>query len=302
MNNFENQGLLPVRTLPGHFIDWFLNMSEGFYEEFENEVNYGDLKEKIIYKISRTQIDNVAELTPERRITLYENYNQYLWCICYALVTAYTEGFEKPTISGTYSGKIHDSDLIKEAYSVLSNGLRLRRHFTTDDFFRLPNPETRSTEYYVLKANGLYTAGMTFILFHEFAHQYYGHISHFSEGDQSKNEEMDADNYAIDQLSQSFSTERGKTLKGGIIAGIISLMLLNSKLGGGETHPDLDHRLGSALAKLELEENDSIWGLATLGVKFWATHFDKTLDSKESFETTKEMFYYYYHQLIEFRS
>lgn len=290
--NQDLRGLLPVRVLPGNFMDWFLNITPEFAEEFDAEIKYSNLQDRIIYKVSRKRITDVAEITKDHQIILYENYNQLLWCVCYGLLAIYDEGYVKPNMEGTYTGVLSESRIVGEAMSVLGAGISLTQYFHDTAFFELPNPETtKKDSQYVTKANGIYCGAMTFTLLHEFAHQIYGHVDYYSAPDESKKDELSADDYAISKIEQNYRMEKGPTLKAGVVFGIIALTYLDESLSGDDTHPDLDDRLTTAMEKLDLDEDNHLWGVAALGLTFWAKRYNHNLDMPESAATVKELFY-----------
>ena len=132
---------------------------------------------------------------------------------------------------------------------------------------------------------------MTFILLHEFAHQYLGHLEYNpTSSEESKTDENNADDYAIDKIAQNFSSERGTTYKCGIIAGISSLILLDKSLSGGDTHPDTDDRLKNAIEKMQLEDLDNLWGIASLTFRLWALKYDIDIECPQIVDSYKELF------------
>jgi len=293
--------LLPVTALAGNIMQTFLDESDGFKEIYLREIRTNRLKEQIGYMIFSEKVKEVATISNDRQIILYENYNQFLWCICYALLTVYVEGYEKPLKSGTYLGELDDKNIVKEAYMVLSQGLSLLREYSREPFYGLPNPQTRYEGEYVGMANGIFCASMRYILLHEFAHQYYGHHSMNATGEQAKENELEADDYAIEFMAKSFNKDTGRTFKLGAIAGMFSLFLLGEQLDGGSHHPDLDRRLLNTLEKLTLHEMDDLWGVASMGIKLWAVKYDKKIHQEQSYDTTKEMFDHFFGQLEQFK-
>jgi len=64
-------------------------------------------------------------------------------------------------------------------------------------FFAAPNPERyyQKDKFYIGQVNAVYLAAMTWILYHEFAHQYYGHIGLVVTEVESKEQETAADDF-----------------------------------------------------------------------------------------------------------
>ena len=146
----------------------------------KDEVTYNGLNKAIQYNIARAPITHGAYLSPARKINLFENFNAYLWCICYSLFVVFDETIQKPHLRGTYTGKIDPSNKrVKEALNLFDYALSLRTQYTDWDQ-KLPNPELFDCEntYYIERTNGLFVSAMTFILSHEVAHNYFNHITY----------------------------------------------------------------------------------------------------------------------------
>ncbi|HWW41726.1 MAG TPA: phage exclusion protein Lit family protein [Pedobacter sp.] len=286
----DERGLLPVRVLCGNLADLFFNISPDFLKEFENEV-YNGLSDKIVYSIQTEYIRDVAQLNNQQQIVLYENFNQYLWSMTYALLVLFDKGVHAPRLNGEFSGAFADTPEVAEAWDLFQAALYLKKGYNREIFYHLPNPELNNGEEYILKANAVYLAALNFILLHEFGHQYYGHYSYFEPGDQAKQDEHLADDFAINKISGHFNSNNGKTLKAGILVGTLSLLFLRKTLGGGASHPNLDVRLKVIIEKLELEELDNLWGVAGLAISLWSNEFGHDVQIPPVGETYKELFY-----------
>lgn len=294
-NPMMHTGDLPVRVLAFNFLDWFENITPDFKEEAQNEITFNGLKKDIQYHINRTKITEVACISPSKHIELYENFNQYLWCICYSLLVIFDESVHRPFIENKYTGQFDlENPFVKRAITVLNNGFDLLHTYKDWQFFQLPNPEKYNEydKFYIEKTNAIYAAAMTFILLHEYAHQYLGHLEYEpTSAEESKMEEYKADDYAIDKISYNFTSQRGATFKFGIIAGISSLILLGRSLSGGNTHPDIDDRLKKAIEKMSLNELDNLWGVASLAFRFWAIKYNiDYIEYPQSIDSYKELF------------
>jgi hypothetical protein len=292
-NPTTHKGDLPVRVLPYNFLDWFETITPDFKEEAKGEIDFNGLKAGIAYHIDKSHITECACINGNRQIELYENFNQYLWCICYSLFVLFDESIQKPMLAGNYTGKFDfDNPYVRRAVDVFNNGFDLLTTYKDWQFFQLPNPEkcNEYDKFYIERTNGIFTAAMTFILLHKFAHQYHGHLEYDPTSEESKKDEYAADDYAIDKISYNFSSERGATFKFGIVAGICSLILLDKSLSGGETHPDTDNRLKVALEKIRLEELDNLWGVASLTFRLWASKYNIELDLPPIVDSYKHLF------------
>ncbi len=292
-NPTTHKGYLPVRVLQFNFLEWFENISPDFKEEAKNEIDFNGLKTGLVYHFDNAPIRECACINNIRQIEIYENFNQYLWCICYSLLVLFDESIQKPMIASNYTGKLDFNNLfVRRAVDVFNNGFDLLTTYKSRQFIQLPNPE-KFNEYdkaYVEKTNGVFTAAMTFILLHEFAHQYYGHLDYRPTSEESKKDEFAADEYAICKISYNFSSERKTTFKFGILAGLCSLIILDKSLSGGDTHPDTDDRIKVAMERLNLEELDNMWGIASLAFKLWANKYHIDLDLPPNVDSYKHLF------------
>ena len=287
-----HKGELPVRVLPYNFLDWFENITPNFKEEAKNEIDFNGLKAGISYHINRSHIIECACINADRRIELYENFNQYLWCICYSLIVLFDESMQKPMLAKKNTGKFDfENPKVSKAIDVFNNGFDLLITYKDLQFFKLPNPEKYNEydKFYIERTNGVYTAAMTFILLHEFAHNYYGHLDYQTSKD-SKKDEFNADAYAIKKISHNFSSERGATYKFGIVAGISSLIILDKSLSGSDTHPDTDERLKVALEKMLLDDFDNLWGVASLTYILWSLKYNIELNLPLIIDSYKDLF------------
>jgi hypothetical protein len=289
-----HKGNLPVRVLPYNFIDWFENVTPNFKEETKAEIDYNGLKAGLIYHINNSPITEIACINGDRKIELNENYNQYLWSICYALFIIFDESIHKPITAGTYTGNLDLSNpYVKKANDLFNSAMGLLKLYQDKVFFSLPNPEkyNNTDQYYIERTNGIYSAAMTFILLHEFGHQFYGHLDYSPTNDESKKDEYLADDFAIDKISYNFNSTKGTTFKFGIIATLCSFIFLDNSLSGGDSHPDIDARLTNAMEKLELDELDNMWGFASLAFRIWANHYKIELDLPLEVDNYKQLYY-----------
>lgn len=303
-NSAIHEGELPVRVLEHNFLDWFENITPDFKEEAKNEIDFNGLKAGISYHINRSHIIGCACINADRQIELYENFNQYLWCICYSLIVLFDESMQKPMLAKNYTGKFDfENPFVRRAIDVFNNGFELLKTYKDLQFFKLPNPEKYNEydKFYIECTNGVYTAAMTFILLHEFAHQYYGHLD-YQTSKESKKDEYNADDYAIKKISYNFSSERGTTYKFGIVAGISSLIILDKSLSGSDTHPDSDERLKVAMEKIQLDDLDNLWGIASLTFILWSLKYNIELNLPPIMDSYKHLFELILEQVEEMKN
>tara|TARA_B110000046_G_C12956216_1_gene382379 strand:- start:577 stop:1257 length:681 start_codon:yes stop_codon:yes gene_type:complete len=208
----------------------------------------------------------------------------------------YKEGMVKPGQAGTYNGLLDErSMVIQNAILLLKKGLSLLKKGGDDKLFiALPNPKSieKPIKDLVEQANGIFCGAMTFTLLHKYAHHFYGHTKYSpTNSDQAKKEEFDADDYAFDKIMDVFDSEKGDTLKVGTFLLMVSLMMTGKSLSGGKNHPDIHLRIERQIKRLDLNENDSVYALITLGVKSWALTYDHTLSIHDKdFASLREAF------------
>lgn len=283
-------GELPVRVLNNIILHRFENIHPDFKDDLISEIVYNGFNPVIKFNFNREKINESAlitlnKLTNDRQIQLYENFNQYLWCICYSLFVV----FDTYVYPSEYDPT---NEYFLKAINVFNSGCSLLETYETSQFFILPNPEkyNKDDKSYIEKANEIYVDAMTFILLHEFAHQHYKHVEYDSNSEDSKKEEYVADEYAIDYISTNFSSENGKSYKFGIVAFISSLIIRDNSLSGGTTHPDNDERLKAAMNQLDLSEIDNLLGVGGLAFRLWAMRYNKEINMPPIVANYKELF------------
>ena len=74
-------------------------------------------------------------------------------------------------------------------------------------------------------------------------------------------------------------------------------------LDGDISHPDWDDRIKNAIEKLELPEEDNIWGIAGFSMVMWMNNFKEFGNDKwpEGFNTHKDSFYFYLGQMTQIK-
>jgi len=289
------RGYLPIRVLNNNFANWFIEISPTFKMEYYDEVKYRGLNEKIIIDIRKSEIKDIAQID-KNGIKIYENFNQYLWSICYSIIVIFDLGIQEPSINKTFDGLIRFNTIkLRNAKKLFDHSFSLFSNYNTNKFFSLPNPEkyTRNNQFYIERANGVYSAAMVFILLHEFGHQYYGHLENYSSNsEEAKKDEFLVDDYAFDLMERHFQNIEGKTYKAGIVLGLGSLVLLDKTLDGGNEHPDSHSRLLRQIEKMNLSEIDNTWGIACVLINLWGIKYNIAVTDRMYFEHYKDMFYH----------
>ncbi len=205
-NQQNHQGFLPIRVLQFNIIYWLETVSPIFFTKMKEEIIKKGLEPGIKYNIDRNPIIhaarlNAANINAKRQINIYETFNSYLWCISYSLLVAFDEVMQKPHLNGKYSGALDlNNSHVKAAIDVFNYGLSLKKSYSDWDY-SIPNPEKFDCKYsfYIEKANSVFVSAMFFILSHEIGHSYYNHVTYTpATAAQSLQEELDADNFAIE--------------------------------------------------------------------------------------------------------
>lgn len=303
-NSKIHKGNLPIRVLSNNFADWFFNISPNFKDEFDYEVNSNDLFEKITINIIKSKINEIAFIDAKTGITTHENFNQFLWSICYGTFVIFDEGIQRPSINKEFNGEIDlSNEIIARAKDLFNHSFSLFQSFNSAKFYELPNPEkfNEKEKFYIERTNGIYTASMVFILLHEFGHQYYGHLITYSDDKQSKEDEYLVDDFAYDKMSSHFEEAVGITYKFGIIMGIGGLFFLSDNLNGGKRHPDPDIRLKRQIDKMNLDDINNLWGVSSTLLQLWGIKNNKKLNDKLEFENYKEMFQHTLEKMQEYK-
>ena len=292
-NPITHKGFLPIRVLPYNVIDWLEKVTPDFLKIVKYEVENNGLNPGIIYHLEKSTIDAIANIDKSKRIHLYENYNQFLWSLCYSLLVIFDRGIKLPILLKTFNGVMNVDDIfVKRAIALFNSGLSLFHDYSDFSFYELPNPE-KFIEFekdYIEKANSIYVAALTFILIHEFSHQYFGHLEYISKSDQSKKDELNSDDYALDLIKHNFHNEKGFSFRIGAIVALSSIIFFDDSLKGGDEHPDPDERIKNIIAKMSLNDLDDEWGIASLSFILWSIHYKRKFDLPKEVSCFKELF------------
>jgi len=298
-NPNSHQGELPIRVLQHNIINWLETVSPEFFKTLMDEISKNGLHPGIKYNVDRQNIIhavsvNAASINSNREISIYETFNAYLWCICYSLLVSFDETIQKPHLKGKYTGKLDKkNEHMMAAIAVFNYGMSLKNSYSTWDY-SLPNPEKYDCKYsyYVQKANSIFVCSMFFILAHEVGHSFYNHVTYNpATAAQSLQEELDADNFAIDKVLTCKDTRLLPSLKHGAVAGMCALLFLSPKLYQNGYYPDADDRIRNVMEKLELKDLDLQWGMASLAFTLWGNHFGIDFPLPKSSENYSEIFY-----------
>jgi hypothetical protein len=292
-------GELPIRVLKGNFEFWLKTVNPIFFEALIVQIRTNGLNPKINYNdqqvpILQNNIVNAAKITyPSREIHLYDTFSAYLWCICYSMIVLFDEVIQKPHLRGNYSGEINlENKQIASALGIFEYGMTLRTRYRDWDK-GIPNPEEYGCEhaYYIEKTNGMYLAALYFIFCHEVGHNVFNHVTYSpATAAQSLADELAADNYAIDQILLPENSQYSKTFKYGAVAAMCSLLFLSRNLYRGGRYPDAHERVNNIIERLDLDNRDNIWGMASLAFRMWGKHYNIDFQTPQNVETYMDLF------------
>jgi len=231
-----------------------------------------------------------------KRISIQETFQSFLWIWNYALITIYDEAIAKPRLKLPF-----DKTKVDRAFKLLDYGYSLFTAYTPWDL-DLPNTQNYSADdaEYVTKANAAYLFSLNKIILHEIGHIELGHIdkliahragTYNITPDERKQFEYDADAFAIRNLAIGNNNPQFKrTIEYGLIAGFSAIIIIQNKLRAGQ-YPDADERLKIGIESLNLHEEDNYWGVACLAIKLWSVKNLADLNWPPECETYKELFY-----------
>ncbi len=299
-------GNLPVRALKSCCEEWFANISKSLIEDVLNTIKYDNLNPIIDYNCDKNRILDIGDIKNDQ-IRLFENYNQFLWCTAYHLLVIFDNCIQKPMIEKTYIGKFsYDTKEEQIACAIFLAGRKLLTGYVQDVFYKLPNCEQVCEDFSdtIGNTNGIFVAGISFIVAHEFAHKYLGHTDEIMNNENSVELELAADDFAIACIKNTFDREDGFNYKLGIITVLSSFLLMGKdSLIGGESHPDWDERMKNAIEKLEIIKGDALWGIAGFPMVMWMNNFKEFGDDKwpDGFDTHDEAFCFYLSQITQIK-
>lgn len=192
-------------------------------------------------KIQRTYL--AESNTHKNQIVVYDYFCQFLWSLCYLVKISVEQSIIRANIDPDTP---IDGELYNNAIETFEAGLGLFSNPESSYTF----PDVRQFEdKNIAETNFIYSRALCFIMFHEYAHNELHDI------DQSgnKEEEYEADFYAMDKILSSVNEdtpikERLLTYVGCIL-GIGSLFFIDKTLKGDEDHPDTDERMDYVLHK-----------------------------------------------------
>lgn len=303
--NTSHLGTQPIRVLQHNILAQFEKTTPEFLQLTLDTITSKGLKRGIGYFINEYPISHDVygrKQTPyvdtNKKIHIHETFTSYVWCISYSLVVLYDEAVAKPSQNMFYGAEtnIIDHNKIKDAQKLFDYGISLIKVFTPWNKEELPNPEYYKEEddFYVVRVNGIYVYAMNFILCHEFAHVESEHFERAAKVNNIEAKhilefEKEADKKAIDYILAGVTDEKRKTAIGGILIGLCCLLFFKSDTLN-QTHPDTDKRIDNFLDLVGPNNDDALWGIASLAYKLWDTQFTKLYTYPKQINDYKEMY------------
>lgn len=249
------------------------------------------------YCCAENGITDVAELIRGPgiyRINLHENFCGLFWTLCYFVLYTYDELYAKKLNTKGFSGQIaFTTQNDYDAYNIWQYGKKLR---IANPFIQslpspwpgnLPGPLTNTQN--CLNANGLFTYGITFLLFHELGHLFYNHSFRKM---QRYTKEVQADNFAINTAANAVNKSVQGTINNGAILAFISFCMLDPNTGAGTGYPFTEDRITNALKQMNLLPTDITWMIAAYGLIIWLADIRKiTWPNPGTYNTPRDYYY-----------
>jgi len=226
--DYKIEGNLPARVLRPEISKWFASISDSLKQDVTHAEVYESLNPIIGYNAPEDKISDVAYIDKNNQIQLFENYNQYLWCISYFLLVIYDNCLQKPMIEGNYKGEFNfEQQENKIAKGVFISGINLTDHYIRNYFYKQPNCEMPVPEFeeVIGLTNGIFVSSLSYIVAHEFSHYYYQHDPDEYNSKVLIKNEFEADDLAIFHIRETFERQEGYNYKVGIIAAFCSFYL-----------------------------------------------------------------------------
>jgi len=194
--------------------------------------------------------------------------------------------FTKRKEPNKFNGDVGDSLEIKETYNLINWALTLRYEYS-DWPDSLPSPTRK--DVFCKDTNALFSYALSYIYFHEYAHNKLDHSSSKNKIEQEK----EADDFARDIMMKACLNETKKRNIGiGIGSAGISLLfaIKKGKQIIQSDHPELDIRLTRSLSKINIqgdEEKYYLYKLLTVGLSAFCRMYNISIPL-HPFETVED--------------
>ncbi|EMY60681.1 phage exclusion protein Lit family protein [Leptospira terpstrae] len=278
INNYTDpnvqQGEQPVRVL-FFIIESFSDPKKVGFQKFLSEYQINKIIQYRNEKCSLNSIKNynhffmLPYINQTKAIYIRETFLSYLWGLCYATTTTYSEIIKHVDNNKPVDNRIWDRAMEVARYS--KSLITKYSDWPTD----LPNPEIHSLEdkEYIDLTNKIYIWAVQFILYHEIGHAKENHMSKPS----TITDEIEADNFAFTELISIINRIPNysirETVVFGIISGIFSLFILTpfNITYKETTHPYTFNRLDKFMKLIEadqkISEDHHYWSYALIAIE-----------------------------------
>lgn len=216
-------------------------------------------------KTDETYNYETADFHSENKIRISGAYLQLLWCIIYATIKIYDEGYKTPLVEGNFTGRIHNFEEFTKLVAIFDEGTSLARETP------LPSQNATTTilhddfsNEHISHTAMVFAAAFSFVILHELGHNYFYHLQHNS----GKNDEYVADRYALDFIEQLPEKHR-ETYKMGMLFTVLSFLFFPEGMIGGPDHPDTDDRIQKLLLELNLPKRADLYCICGMFYNLW---------------------------------
>ncbi|WP_456075128.1 phage exclusion protein Lit family protein [Hoylesella nanceiensis] len=312
MCNIKSEKILPIEALTNNFIELVKNTPK-LFETIKDEWLTNEFSNTITFVRTEGKDWEVAEIAKGKNglycVSMHINFAQYMWSVGLYLLVYFDNTVQIPMMDKANSNA-HGYKCDEALCRMAIENYKRARQFMYDFDINLPRTtpnilDPTPYEDMIGRANSIYLGAMTFIYAHEVFHNYLGHTKTYSNSEQSKKDELAADELAIDALLTGIPEFKNTEYKLGIIVMMFAILFLRKDyLSGGESHPDMDIRIKKAIAQLKIPTEDNLWGFVSFGINVFLQAY-KLISSEEvassEFETYKDMYDFYIIRLEDAR-
>lgn len=264
-NGIDNQpGDQPIRVFYNLIESDFIGIKEALTNLRPND----NVLSKVRLEYLTENIRIIGPSTNGLKITLHDSFLSFLWTNIYSIIVTTPSGGKEVTL-----------DENKQARELRKYGISLMQQYSAWDKETMPNPELhpKDPKRLIGVSNAVFLSAVQFILLHEFAHVFSGHPFVPLKDRTSENlrkMEVDADNVAIMWAMDSSNPDNKFTDNIAWIAALNSLSYTPNKFSDTIIHPSPEDRIILCLERLNLKEDDYLWGYALWSIMEWQTNFE----------------------------
>lgn len=263
-NGITNQpGDQPIRVLFNLIENDFLNINESL-----NFLQSNHFLKNVKLEFLTENIKVIGPSTNGLKITLHDTFLSFLWAYIYSIIVTTPIGGKVLSIEENYTAR----QLRKYAHELMTE-------FSHWDKELLPNPELfeKDLNRLIGVSNMVFILSVRFILLHEFAHIFLGHPfvpSKLMTSENIKKMEVDADNISIEWALQTLKKDEEFTGKISLITALNSISFSSNKFSNSVSHHPPEDRIAICLQRLNLKDDDFLWGYAIWSIIEWQTNHE----------------------------